>query len=354
MTTAPAARLTSVDALRGFDMCWILGLSGIVTKLAGPGWLADQMEHVDWAGFRFMDLIFPLFLFISGVSMSIALPRRIERAGTGAAVQHLVWRAVIIFALGVLYSGGLQDGWEKIRWLGVLQRIGLASAGAGLLSIYFGTRGLIVWLAALLVGYFCLLAFIPVPGHGIGNFAEGQNLTNWLDKMYLPGRKYDGDHDPEGLLSTFPAIATAILGLLAGRWLQGTVSPMRKVGGLLVAGAVLLALGWAWHPYFPVVKKLWTSSFVLVAGGLSAMALGGFYWVIDVQRWQPWAVPFVWVGANPITLYLLDELGVFRAITERLIGEPHGQWSLLTPAVAFLLMLGFARWMHRRGIFLKV
>jgi len=343
-------------------MCWILGMGGVLREAldrvaAGTALtttVSTQLEHVAWEGFRFYDFIFPLFLFIAGVSMAIALPRRLEREGHAAAVRHLLERALILCVLGVIISGGLRDGWEKIRWLGVLQRIGIASAAAGLFSLWLGWRGLAAAVVTLLVGYCLLLGLVPVPGIGAGDFAEGRNLTNYLDSIWLPGRKYDGDHDPEGLLSTLPAIATALLGILAGKWITSGAAASRKVIGLIVAGVVMIALGWAWHPFFPVVKKLWSSSFVLVAGGWSAVMLGVFYWIVDVQGWSRWNTPFIWVGANPITLYLCSGLGLFRLITERLVGHPGKEWAGLSTCVSFALMLLLARWLWKRGIFIKV
>lgn len=360
--STPTRRLVSIDALRGFDMCWILGLSSVVAsvlKAAAPGSVAaslakEQFEHVDWAGFRFYDLIFPLFLFIAGVSMAIALPRRVAREGKAGAVKHLFARALIIFALGVFFSGGLRDGWEKIRWLGVLQRIGIASAAAGMLSLWCGTRGLVTAVVTLLVGYCLLLGLVPVPGFGSGDFAEGHNLTNYLDSIWLPGRKYDGNHDPEGILSTLPAIATALLGVLAGNWLASEASSSRKAAMLIISGVILLVLGWCWHPFFPVIKKIWSSSFVLVAGGWSAILLGAFVWIVDAKQWCAWTTPFVWVGANPISLYILSGLGLFRTIGERLVGHPTGSWAWLSPTASFALMLLTALWLYRRGIFIRV
>jgi predicted acyltransferase len=342
-------------------MCWILGLSAVVTKMlerAFPGSAATeaivaQMEHVKWAGFHFYDLIFPLFLFLSGVSLAIALPRRVARDGRGAAARHLVARALIIFIVGVIYSGGLKDGWDHVRWLGVLQRIGIGSAAAGLLSLCLGTRGLIASAVALLVGYYLMLLLIPVSDFGAGNFDEGKNLTNYLDRIWLPGRKYDGDHDPEGILSTLPAIATALLGLLAGKWITSEAAPKRKVTSLLLAGLVLLALGWAWHPFFPVIKKIWSSSFVLVAAGWSAMLLGLFYWLVDMRGWRCGLSPFIWVGANPIALYLFSGFGFFKIIAERLVlKNAPAPW--LPSTMVFLVMLATAWWLHRRKIYIRV
>ncbi len=355
-------RLVSLDALRGFDMCWILGMGGalgaILKQMAPNSALTSvvttQLDHVDWTGFRFYDLIFPLFLFIAGVSMSIALPRRLAREGWWKTVLHLLARAVILVVLGVLVSGGLKDGWAEIRWLGVLQRIGIASAVAGMLSLILGWRGLLMCVIALLVGYCLLLGLVPVPGIGAGDFAEGRNLTNYLDSIWLPGRKYDGNHDPEGLLSTLPAIATALLGLLAGQWLTSGREASRKVMGLVVIGVLMIGLGWAWHPFFPIIKKIWSSSFVLVAGGWSALLLGLFYWIVDVRGWRSWTPPFVWVGANPIILYLLSGLGLFRLVSERLVGHPGKDWAWMTACVTFGLMLLLARWLFKRGIWIKV
>jgi predicted acyltransferase len=359
---AAPQRFVSLDALRGFDMCLILGMGGVLeaalNRIAPRSALSAmvdlQLEHVDWAGFRFYDLIFPLFLFIAGVSMAIALPRRLERDGVGAALRHLLARAAILFGLGVLASGGLRDGWDEIRWLGVLQRIGMASAFAGMLSLFLGWRGLVVAAVSLLVGYCLLLGLVPVPGMGAGDFAEGRNLTNYLDSIWLPGRKYDGNHDPEGLLSTLPAVATALLGLLAGKWLASGAAAGRKVLGLVGAGLVMIALGWAWHPFFPVIKKIWSSSFVLVAGGWSAVLLALFYWMVDLRGWRGWTPLFVWVGANPILLYLFSGFGFFRIVSERIVGHPGKEWAWLTALVTFGLVLFTARWLFKRGIFIKV
>lgn len=356
----PAAlRLTSLDALRGFDMCWILGLAAVVEQLlkrfdvSWRGEAVEQLEHVKWEGFHFYDLIFPLFLFLAGVSLAIALPRRVARDGTGAAARKLLVRAAILFLVGVIYSGGMQKGIDGVRWLGVLQRIALGSCIAGLLSLWIPARGLVVVTIAILAGYWALLTFVPVPGESAGNYAEGHNLTNYLDRTYLPGRKYDGDHDPEGILSTLPAMATALLGILAGKWITGATRPSLKVLGMIAGGGVLLAAGWAWHLQFPVVKKLWTSSFVLVAGGWSAMFLGVFYLIIDVWHWKRWAAPFVWVGANPITLYVASGLGFFQIVTLRLTGKLEGDWAWVPAVVSFALVLLVARYLYKREIFVR-
>ncbi len=362
---AASARLMSLDALRGFDMFWIMGMEELGEALhrvadgSVTRFVATQLTHVDWAGFRFLDLVFPLFVFISGVSMVFSLEKFRATHGPSAASVKLAKRALLLFLLGVFYSGGLAKGIDEIRWLGVLQRIALAGFAAGLVHLWVPRKA--PWICGgLLVSYWALMTFMPANGFGAGDFTEGRNLANWIDSQWLPGRKYDGDHDPEGLLSTLPAISTALLGLMAGTWLRRTDrTPERKAVTLMLAGLVLVAAGWLWHWQFPVVKKLWTSSFVLVAGGWSAVLLGAFHWIIEVRDWRRWAVPFVWIGMNPITLYLSHGLVKYDSITARLIGGPVAEafgawkpvWLALGPIALTVLLAWF---LHRRRLFLRV
>jgi predicted acyltransferase len=359
---APTPRLSSLDALRGFDMCWIIGLHSALNALIARycpesefgRFVSSQLEHVPWEGFHFYDLIFPLFIFLAGVSQSIALPRRIEREGTKAAVLHLLSRGLVLFLIGIFYSGGMTDGWEKIRWMGVLQRIALTTTIAGLLSLRLPTRGLVAFCAVLLVGYELPFHWIPVPETGATGFAQGANIANYLDSVLLPGRLHGKTWDPEGLLSTLPAIVTALLGLLAGRWLTSGRDPAKIVRGLLGAGALLVVAGWCWHPLFPVIKKLWTSSFVLVAAGWSAILLGIFYWLVDAKGYSAWTPPFVWVGSNPILLYVLSGMGLFIQIGTRFAGKSAAPLSWAAPVFAFAAMLLVAHWMYRQKIFVRV
>jgi predicted acyltransferase len=343
-------------------MCWILGLGGVVQavlKTAFPGataaqFVSKQLEHVPWAGFHFYDLIFPLFVFLSGVSLAIALPRRLARDGVAGTCGHLLFRGFVLFLLGVYFSGGLKDGWEKVRWMGVLQRIGLASALAGLLSLRLSTRELVVVTFGILAGYAALLRWVPVPGMDGHSFAEGENLANYIDRTWLPGRKHNGSHDPEGLLSTLPAACSALFGVMAGRWLTSARSPRQILTGLCAVGATLVVAGWCWHPFFPIIKKIWSSSFVLVAAGWSALLLAAFYWLTDIKGWNGWNAPFLWVGSNSIILYLLGGMGLFRTVSERLVVKPDPTGGWLGAAVAFAAMLALARWLYRRGIFIRV
>jgi predicted acyltransferase len=364
MSASPPSsqRLASLDALRGFDMFWILGLSAGLESILKAFFpessltktLSLQLSHVAWEGFHFYDLIFPLFVFLAGVSSAIALPRRLEKNGVASTVQHLLVRALILFALGVFFNGGLAQGLEKVRWMGVLQRIGIASACAGLLSLRLSSRALVVGTMGLLVGYAIPFFWVPVPGTGATGFAQGNNIANYVDHLLLPGRLHNKTWDPEGLLSTLPAIASAILGVLAGRWMMQTASQTRILRGLLGAGVTLLALGWTFHPVFPVIKRLWSPTFVLVSAGWSALLLGAFYWIMDVRGFHRWATPFLWIGANPIALYLLNGLGLFRGVAGRLVPESVAGASWLLPLASAAVLLLFARWLHQQKIFIRV
>jgi predicted acyltransferase len=299
-----------------------------------------------------------------GVAIPFSLTRMVEVSGQPAAERRIYRRAAILFLLGVLYYGGLSHPISDVRWLGVLQRFGLCYLAAGLLFLRCRPRVLIGICAALLVGYWALLQFVPVPGIGPGQFAEGQNLTNWLDRMFLPGRKWDGDHDPEGYLSTLPSIASCLLGVLSGIWLRdGRTTPAMRAALLAGCGAALLLAGHLWGLQFPVVKKLWTSSFVLETGGISAMALAGFYLVIDVWKVRAWAAPFVWVGANALTIYLLCNVIEFGPLARRFVGGSveaaldrarPGLGGLAAAVLSICLCFAVARFLYRRKIFLRL
>lgn len=401
-TPGAAPRLVSLDALRGFDMFWILGADALVHALSEVNgspvarFFADQLDHRAWAGFTFYDLIFPLFVFISGVSLVFSLSRQLETHGRAATVRRVLIRGTVLFALGILYSGGFTNPWPDIRLMGVLQRIALAYTGAALLFCFLRPRGLGGVLAGLLLGYWALLAWVPIrdlpldkaalatrlgsptpalpaveaafaaaEARVTGRYEPGFNLTNHLDFQYLPGRKYDIYWDPEGLLSTLPAIATCLLGVLAGCLLRrADLKDERKLRALLVAGAVAVALGWLWHQQFPVVKKIWTSSFVLVAGGYSLLLLGAFFYAVDMRGWRGWCRPFVWIGMNAITLYLASNIIGFRRLAQRFAGGDIKAWldstigagagQGLIALVGLGLVLLLARFLHQRQIFLRV
>jgi predicted acyltransferase len=352
-------------------MLWIAGADSLGHALAHVShhpviqFFATQLEHVAWEGFRFYDLIFPLFVFMAGVSLVFSLGGRMAEGGRGAALWRLTRRAALLFALGIFYYRGL-DGWgNDIRVLGVLQRIALSYLFAGALHLFLKPRGLMVALAVILLGYWALMALVPVPGFGAGRLVPGENLAHWVDEHYLPGRKWSGKYDPEGLLSTLPAIGTCLLGVLAGIALRSTArAPLDTVKRLALVGVALLVTGHVWGLAFPIIKSLWTSSYVCVAGGWSFLLLALFYWLIDVRGWKTWCQPFVWIGMNSITIYLIGNLLDFDRIAARVTGGHVSDWfdaavtpgfgRLVTALAGMGLCVWLARLMYRHKMFLRV
>jgi predicted acyltransferase len=356
-------RLHSLDALRGFDMFWIVGGNAIVVAWADSNdwawldWAQRQTEHVEWNGFTFWDLIFPLFLFVAGAALPFSFAARRARGdGDAKLARHAVRRGLTLVALGLVYNGLLRFDLEHLRCASVLGRIGLAWMFAALIALRTTWRGRIAWIAALLLGYWAALSWIPVPGHGAGVLEPGATLTDWIDRQLLPGVLYRGDRDPEGLLSTVPAIATALLGVLAGEWLRrGDASELRKVVVLFIAGSVALALGALWDLAFPINKNLWTSSFVLWTAGWSALLLAASYLVVDVWRARRASFVFEVIGLNAITIYVLQAFVDFDALAKLLFAKGALK---LHPALLAAGGLGL-KWLllfalYRARIFLRV
>jgi len=364
-------RLMSLDALRGFDMFWIIGADSLAMSLKkiSPdgivGAVADQLDHVPWEGFRFYDMIFPLFVFIIGISVVFSLSGKLESHSRFSVSTQVFRRFLILYVLGLFYYGGISEGIEKIRLLGVLQRLAFCYLAAGLAFIWLRPRAIATVCGGLLVGYWALMTFVPVPGHGAGVFEEGKNLANYVDSQYLPLFKWNGDHDPEGMLSTLPAMGSCLLGLMAGLLLRHPgLEGGAKARILIVGGIASVVVGFLWGLQFPVIKNIWTSSFVLVAGGFSSMLMGLFYYVVDVRNHQTWCQPFVWIGMNSITIYLLANLVSMDDIAKRLVGGPvaesmnhhlaRGAGELLVSAVALGLCLAVVKFLYDRKIFLKI
>ncbi|HXH51687.1 MAG TPA: DUF5009 domain-containing protein, partial [Terriglobia bacterium] len=318
-----AKRVASIDALRGFDMFWITGGEEIIHALhkMSPGATTDllsvQFEHVQWAGFHFYDLIFPLFLFVVGVVLPFSISRHLEEgANRGQLYRRIVRRLVILFVLGLVYNHLLDFNFHHLRIAGVLQRIALCYFFSALIVMNTKVRGQIAFFGGILVVYWLVMMLVPVPGAGSGVLTPDGNLASFIDRHLLP-RPYCcfAQGDNEGILSTIPAIATTLLGVLAGQWLRTKHTPNRKTLGLVVAGLASLLVGFLWSFNFPIIKNLWTSTFVLVAGGWSLLLLALFYWIIDVKGYKRWAFFFTIIGVNAITIYLVGHLFDFGTIT---------------------------------------
>ena len=361
----PTPRLASLDALRGFDMMWIMGADALGSALSqfrgggGARFAATQLDHVAWAGVRFYDLIFPLFVFMVGVAIPYSLDRIVAAGGRPDAVRRVARRTVLLFLLGIFYYGGFATALHELRLLGVLQRIALCYGAASLAYLWMKPRGLVVTVCGILIGYWALLTFVPVPGIGPPSYARGVNLAHYLDVHFLPGRSVSDTAEFEGsLLNTLGAVANCLLGVFAGLLMQsGRLPARRKVLWLGGGGALSLALGYLWGLQFPIIKLLWTSSYVLVSCGYSAILLGGFYLVIDIWRIQEWAQPLVWVGMNPLTIYLVAGIVSFPTVAQRLLGGAvfFGAYGGVVVALASLgLELWFVQFLYSRKIFLRL
>jgi len=371
-------RLVSIDALRGFDMFWIIGGDAFVRALSHYAWahwrwthsvtwlspqvVDEQLEHVPWQGFHFYDLIFPLFLFVVGAVLPFSVARRRERGDSRADIwRHILVRTVVLFLLGVIYNGLFRLDFGTLRIAGVLQRIAICYGIAAAIVLVVGVRVQALIMAALLLGYWALLAFVAPPGGTAGDYSIQGNLDGWVDRHYLPGKIYQayyGYGDNEGILSTIPAVATALLGALAGQLLRTPMAAGFKIIVLAIAGGACLAGGHYWDPVFPVIKNLWTSSYVLVAGGWSLLLLALFYTVIDVLRLRRWAFPFVVIGANAITIYVGRQIIDFHHIADFFVGgavRASGDLGpVLTTGSVLVVEWLFLWFLYRQRLFLRV
>jgi predicted acyltransferase len=367
-STAPTQRLYSLDALRGFDMFWIMGGEDIIhaiAKVTGSsffeGW-AHQLTHPAWHGFRFYDLIFPLFLFMAGVATPYSMEREFERGKTRQQIlMKVIRRGLVLVLLGIIANNGLElKPISEMRFGSVLGRIGLAYMFANIIYLYTKERGQIIWFWALLFGYWALILVTAAPGFPAGDLTMEGNIMSFIDRTIMPGHLYLTIHDPEGVMSTIPAISTALLGIYAGRLLKNPSFTMtRKAGIIEVMGVSFLILGGLWNFVFPINKNLWTSSFTLWVGGWSLILLGIFYYIIDIKGHRKWAFFFSVIGMNSILIYLSGHFINWGYTTEacfkwliQLSGES------LAPLTASLCFVGiewlFLYFMYRQRLFLRV
>lgn len=363
-------RLYSLDALRGFDMFWITGGSGIFVSLATLTgwpflhWWAEQLEHVPWHGFHFLDIIFPLFLFIAGISFPFSLARRVANNESRKTIyRHVISRGLILVLIGVVYNNGVNFDFDKLRYGSVLGRIGLAWMFAALIFINTKLTGRIIWFVCLLAGYWLL--FILFPAHDLGStdiYSQEGNLASFIDRTIMPGRLYLGNHDPEGLFSTIPAIGTALIGMFTGEFLLSDNlrdKPLKRVLYMLLGAVALIAAGKLWGLAFPINKNLWSSSFVCYVGGLSLLLFSVFYLVIDIWNYRKWAFFFVVIGMNPITIYLVQRIVNFRAAAKFFFGGFSSMvpeaWAPLVDATGYMAVSWiFLYFLYRKKIFLRV
>jgi len=364
-------RLHALDALRGFDMFWIIGGGGIFIALANLTgwpvlvWWKSQLSHVEWHGFRFEDMIFPLFLFIAGISFPYSMVKRTAGAeGRRALYPHIVRRGLTLVLLGILHgNGGIRFDFNELRYGSVLGHIGLAWMFAALIFMNSRFKTCLIWVIGILVGYWLLLRFSLAPDLGATDpFSMEGCLVGYVDRLLLPGKLYKKIHDPEGILSTIPAIATALLGMLTGSFVMRQPKdgkPSDTVLKMVLAATGLILLGLAWDFVFPINKNLWTSSFVCFVGGLSLLLFSLFYMVIDVWGIERWSRFFVVIGMNSITVYMAPKIVDFNKAEQFIFGGLLAlfpkEWSALLAAIAYMVVIWcFLYILYRKRIFLKV
>jgi predicted acyltransferase len=273
------------------------------------------LKHAEWNGWTLADLVFPSFLFLVGVAVELSVSSRLSR---GMTREQIFWqavrRSVLLIVLGIVLNGFPKYDLATLRLEGVIQRIAVCYLAAVVLRLWFGWRVHVLVICLCLLGYWVLLRWVPIPGVGTPGqdfpfLDPDRNLTAWIDRSLFAGRLYNGTRDPEGLLSTVPAIATTLIGLCAGQWLKTNQPQKTKVSGLIVAGLAGLVFGVAWSGWFPINKNLWTSSYVLLSAGVALCVFAGLYLVIECKGWSGrWTVPFLVFGTNAILGFVLDML----------------------------------------------
>jgi len=366
--TQTKERLQSLDTLRGFDMAMLVGGAGIIialAKLTGWNWMeavATQMHHVKWEGFRFYDLIFPLFMFISGVAIPYAINSKLEKGVAQSVLFKKIFiRLLALIGFGFLYNGLLSRGFTNFRYVSVLSQIGFGYFFAALISLYSKSiKGIIYWLLGIMGGVAVLQLFVPVPGYGAGTFEPGTSINAWLDQLLIPGRLHGEVFDPEGVLCIVSAVTITMMGALAGYIIRsGKSVPAKKALYIAIAGAAAIVLAQILSPFYPIIKSMWTVSYVLKAAGVSALLLALFYYVIDVKGSKNWTLFFRVFGMNSITIYMADRIIDFHDISRFFLNwtsvHINEQWGALFIAIGVLIIQwALMLFLYRRKIFLRV
>lgn len=361
-------RLLSVDALRGFDMLLISGGGTFLFLMEGKtNWpwidtIAQQLEHPEWIGFTFYDFIFPLFLFISGVSIAFSLNRDIGNSVPKTTMyRKAFWRMVILIILGMIDKNVPFPFFDppSIRIGSVLGRIGIAGFIATVFYLNFSWKALLVWIGGILLAYYALIFLVPVPGYGAGNLTFEGNLVGWIDRNFLPGRLLQKTYDELGLMTQFPALCLTVFGTLAGDVLRSDKKEYRKIQILSFAGVVCIAIALLWSLHFPIGKRLWTSSFVLLTAGMAFLFMTLFYWIIDVLKYQKWAFFFQVIGLNSLTVYMAYRFIDFGETSKRLFSGLYAPapepWQEVFEALGALALVWLLLYfLYRNKIFVKI
>jgi predicted acyltransferase len=333
-------RLVSLDVFRGIAIAAM-----ILVNTPGDWSVAfAPLQHAPWHGWTLTDLIFPFFLFIIGVSIAFSFSDHHRSEHRWWVYLRAARRIMILFGLGLLLNALDHLPWwpalSTLRIPGVLQRIAIVYGVTSLLVLHLSPRRQAYVAAGCLLIYWAVMTLVSVPGYGAGVLTPEGNLAAYIDNLFLHGHLWQSTWDPEGLLSTIPALATTLFGVLAGRWLGTPRDPYEKVAGLFVVGSVGMVLGMTWDQVFPINKQLWTSSYAVFTTGVALSALACCYWVIDLKGYRRIATPFVVFGMNAITVYTLSNM-LDRLMAWWSLGQPDGS---RVPLRTWLYVHGFASW----------
>jgi predicted acyltransferase len=361
-------RLLSLDTLRGFDMFWIIGGEELIHALSkiypNSFWnqFSKQLEHPYWNGFTFYDLIFPLFIFLAGVSTPFSIGKALNDGKNKKEILlKVLKRGLILFLLGIVYNNGLEiKPIDDIRFMSVLGRIGIAYVFANILFLYVKETLLIYWFAGLIIVYWLILKFTSAPGFSMGDLSMEGNFASYFDRNVLPGKLSRGIHDTVGLFNNIPAIGNALAGIITGIYLQkGEPTQSKKALYMALSGLIALVIAQVWNLDFPINKNLWSSSFVMQTVGLSLLLFALFYYVIDVLKYNHWTLFFQVIGMNSILIYISNKfidwdytVNAFFRWLEQLVGEPY---SVLVIAVAIVIIKWvFLKFLYNKKVFLRV
>ncbi len=380
MNNPKNGRLISLDALRGFVMFWIMSGEHIIHALAKAApipvfiWMSSQLHHAEWNGITFYDMIFPVFLFVAGVSMPFSFEKKMSLAGVLTPQElpvsekrkiylSMLRRTGILLVLGFVVNGLLRfDGFDNTRFASVLGRIGLAWFFAGIIYLNFDLKKQFIWFLAILMGYHAAMKWIPVPGFGAGVLTKEGSLESYIDRLFLPGRLHSTVYDPEGIFSTLPAISTALLGVFTGTFLKAKnqFSIKAKLILMTLTAILLIIAGLIWDIDFPINKHLWTSSFVCFVGGFSILFFVFFYVIIDLSGLHKWAFPLILIGSNSILIYIAAEGSVdFKHTADYFFGGLIHYLPIVWQPVFVALSVTFVQllllyFLYKRKWFLKI
>jgi predicted acyltransferase len=372
MENTQAKRLLSLDAFRGFTIAGMI----LVNSPGSYREVYPQLRHAQWNGWTFADTIFPFFLFIMGVSMVYSLARRKEIGHVDASLDlQIVKRTIVLFGLGLFMNSYPIFHLSTLRIPGVLQRIALCYFFTSLIMRRYGPIGQAFWLFGFLASYWLMMRFVPVPWIGAGVLEPGNNFAAYVDSLFLEGHmlpQYE-TWDPEGLVSTIPAIGTTLFGVLCGEYLRSPVASRKKTAGMLCTGVALVMLGMVMDHWLPINKGIWTSTFSIFMAGLAFLCLALFYWLIDVKGYKRWATMFVILGMNSIAIYFLAEIldTTLRFVLHHVAGSTislriYLHRSFFTPlaspenasllfAVSYVFLMFLIAWaMWKKRLFIKI